>query len=317
MGDTLFISICIPAYQRTEYLKRLLDSIEMQTFRRFEVVITDDSPGREVQELVENHPLNGEIRYFKNPKTLGTPENWNEGMRKAATDWIKIMHDDDWFSGPDSLRIFADAIEKGNAGFYFSAFSNVFPDGHSETIKIKAARLKMLKKLPEVLIAANRVGPPSAVIFKKDDVIRFDNRMQWLVDFDFYIRYLKKHPPAEYIPRALVQVGISDSQVTRSSYGRPEIEIPERFMLAEKLDRETIRHIPVFDSWWRFLRNLSIRDITQIEKSGYKGKIPDFIPPMIKRQNMIPRILLKWGLFSKLFMFIYFLKTRKRRFLNG
>src|ERR1700731_1904090 len=117
MGEALLVSICIPAYQRKDYLKRLLDSIEMQTFRRFEVVITDDSPGGEVLETVENHPLKPIIRYFKNPRTLGSPENWNEGLRKAKADWIKIMHDADWFTGPDSLGVFVEAAEKGGGMF--------------------------------------------------------------------------------------------------------------------------------------------------------------------------------------------------------
>ena len=53
--------------------------------------------------------------------------------------------------------------------------------------------------LPEVLLAANRIGPPSVVIFKKDLNVLFDSRMRWLVDIDFYIRYLKKHGTPEFI----------------------------------------------------------------------------------------------------------------------
>ncbi len=311
MEEGFFISICVPAYQRTDYLKRLLDSIYIQTFRNFEVVITDDSPGPEVQDLAMRHPLKSKIRYFRNPSTLGTPENWNEGIRRSKGDWIKIMHDDDWFTGPDSLRLFTEAIKKGKALFWFSAYTNVFPDGHIKKIQINTLDLNALKKLPEILVAANRVGPPSTTIFKKDPSIEFDNRMQWLVDIDFYIRYLKNHPPAEYIPLNLVRIGISSSQVTRSSFGNPEIEIPERLMLSEKLDRTSIRHIRVFDSWWRFLRNLSIRDMAQIEQSGYRGKIPGFIPPMIGRQQKIPRPLLRWGVTSKISMFLYFLKSKR------
>ena len=113
MGEDPFISICIPAFGRIDYLKRLLDSIYIQTYPHFEVVITDDSPGFEVKELAEQHPLRPKIRYFKNQATLGTPENWNEGIRKAKYDWIKIMHDDDWFSGPSSLRKFCKLYTAG------------------------------------------------------------------------------------------------------------------------------------------------------------------------------------------------------------
>ena len=312
MEEAPLISICIPAYQRKECLTRLLDSVELQKFRRFEVIITDDSPGNELEELVENHPLRPMIRYFKNQETLGSPENWNEGLRKAKADWIKIMHDDDWFSGPDSLGFFAEVIGKGGASFYFSAYTNVYPDGHSKNISLNKVQLRSIRRFPEILFASNRIGPPSSVIFKKDGGIFFDIRMKWLVDIDFYIRYLRKHGPAEFIPKKLIQIGISGSQITVSSFGKPEIEIPERFMLGEKLDKTAVRHISIFDAWWRFLRNLSIRNIAQIENLGYSGGIPDFIPTMIARQNKIPASLLKQGLFSKMFMITFYLRIRKK-----
>src|ERR1700712_1682526 len=111
MDNVPLISVCIPAYLRADYLKRLMDSIEIQNFRSFEVIITDDSPGDEVKNMVASHALQPMVKYFKNAKTLGTPQNWNEGFRKATAMWIKPMHDDDWFSGPDSLGMYAKAVQ--------------------------------------------------------------------------------------------------------------------------------------------------------------------------------------------------------------
>jgi glycosyltransferase involved in cell wall biosynthesis len=310
MGETPFISICIPAFRRKENLKRLLDSIETQNFRLFEVVITDDSPNDELQILIKTHPLRNKIRYHRNEITLGSPENWNQGLKMASANWIKMMHDDDWFNGPDSLRIFAEAIEKGNSAFYFSAYTNVYPNGHLEITRPSSKHLASLTQIPEILFVSNRIGPPSAVIFKNEGSFFFDNRMRWLVDIDFYIRYLKNYGPAKYIPKNLIHIGIDQSQITRTSFGNPNIEIPERFMLGEKLDKISIKHPSIFDAWWRFLRNLRIREISQIRQSGYEGVIPDFIPPMIRFQNKIPALLLQTGLFSKMSMFFCYLKMR-------
>jgi len=310
MAEPFFISICIPAFRRTTYLKRLLDSISIQTYRHFEVVITDDSPDVDVQELAEQHPLSPQIRYFKNQGRLGTPENWNEGIRRAKSNWIKIMHDDDWFSGPDSLLHFADAIRKGENRFYFSAYSNAHPGGRVRPVVISEFHLHALQRNPVKLLAANRVGPPSVVIFKKDMSILFDHRMQWLVDIDFYIRYLAIHPSAGYIAMNLVQIGISESQVTRSSFGNRQIEIPERFLLAEKLDPGNMKDLTVYDSWWRFIRNLQIRDEKEISEHGYLGAIPETIRSMIRVQKKIPSFILNAGFFSKLLMSTHYLKSK-------
>jgi glycosyltransferase involved in cell wall biosynthesis len=306
-----FISVCIPAFGRTGYLKRLLDSIYVQTYLHFEVVITDDSPGPELEELVELHPLRPKIRYYKNQATLGTPENWNEGIRKAKYDWIKIMHDDDWFSSPESLGRFAEIIQQEQHAFYFSAYSNVYPDGLTKSMRISERHLNALMRNPQKLLSANRVGPPSVVIFKKDISVLFDNRMQWLVDIDFYIRYLTIHPAAFYIDNNLVQIGISESQVTRSSFGNRKIEIPERFLLAEKLNPESMNDLVIYDSWWRFIRNMRIRDEKEIRENGYGGPIPQTIGSMIRFQKKIPSFILRTGLFSKLLMWIQYQLFRK------
>src|SRR5450432_111530 len=216
--EKIFISICIPAYNRADFLGRLLDSIAMQSFRHFEVIITDDSPGNEIELLIGGHSLKPMIMYFKNEKTLGSPENWNEGVRRAKGEWIKMMHDDDWFADSGSLNQFAEALKNGNASFYFSAYTNIFPDNRSKQIFLSPTWYKRLKIMPDFLLAANHTGPPSITIFRNDPEIFFDNRLKWLVDIDFYIRYLKKYPPPVYIPNNLVFIGISESQITNQSF---------------------------------------------------------------------------------------------------
>ena len=114
-----FISICIPAYKHVDFLERLLDSILTQTYTDYEIVITDDSPDNSVAEIVERFKTKAEIRYFKNVQPLGTPENWNEAIRKANGQWIKIMHNDDWFARKDSLQIFYNNIQQHPGGGIF------------------------------------------------------------------------------------------------------------------------------------------------------------------------------------------------------
>jgi len=50
-----FISICIPSYQRIIYLIRLLDSIAIQNFKSFEVILSDDSRDNSVENLVKKY----------------------------------------------------------------------------------------------------------------------------------------------------------------------------------------------------------------------------------------------------------------------
>ena len=47
------ISICIPAYNNAEEVRRLLDSIFKQTFQDWEIILTDDSTNEEISVLVK------------------------------------------------------------------------------------------------------------------------------------------------------------------------------------------------------------------------------------------------------------------------
>jgi len=53
------LSVCIPAYNRPEVLKPLLDSILSQDFASYEIVICEDkSPKRkEIAEIVRSYQL--------------------------------------------------------------------------------------------------------------------------------------------------------------------------------------------------------------------------------------------------------------------
>ena len=309
MEEEVFISICIPAFKRASFLKRLLDSIEHQTFRQFEVVVTDDSPDNEVWDLCRSHPLSGVIRYFKNEKTLGTPENWNESMRRAGGGWIKLMHDDDWFLDPGALKVFATAVVQIPAGnFFFSEYTNVFLDeGGKPGAKVQLTRKwqKKLERDPKTLLSSNRIGPPSVVLHKNIPGIFYDSSLKWLVDVDFYIRYLQLSKP-QLIAENLIAVGLGEEQVTKQVFRNPQVEIPENLYVLNKIGVQSLQNIIVYDAYWRFVRNLKIRSIHQIRESGYQGPIPAVIESMIRFQFSIPKAVLKTGIFSKFFMTVHY-----------
>ncbi len=306
------ISVCIPAYKHAEFLKRLLDSLTIQRYDQFEVIITDDSPDDSVYQLVQRYADRLTLHYYKNMPALGTPGNWNAAIKKASGKWIKLIHDDDWFSSAESLQQFVTAIKHHpDADFIFSAFNNVRVDrnGDSSTnidqqgeiVRAEKFRLTQLQKNPVTLLSKNIIGPPSVVIHKNDQQIFYDTGLKWLVDMDFYIRYLKNHRSV-YLDEALVNIGLNTLQVTNSSSLVREVEIPEHFAVLEKTGVQHLENLLVYDAWWRLFRNLGIRNTVEIEASGYKGRVPPCLVNMLSFQSRIPRALLRVGPLSKLMM---------------
>jgi glycosyltransferase involved in cell wall biosynthesis len=301
MGDPS-ISICIPAYRRTAYLERLLDSIVAQDLSPAEIVLTDDSPDDSVRDLASRYQDKLPLRYFKNPQALGTPENWNEAIRLSTGSWIKVMHDDDWFEGPSSLRTFARAVgDNPGVDFIFSAYRNVHEDtGEVTPVRLSSLGRRLLSRSPWYLLGENYIGNPSCTLFRKKGQIIFDPSFKWVVDFEFYIRYLEANPGYTYVDEILVNVGINATQVTNYTFGVAAVQMPENHRLLEKNGWKPLRRLVVYDYFWRLYRNLGIR-------APQDQPLPPVLESMIRWQSGIPSSLLEWGPASKSLMFLHYL----------
>jgi len=301
MGPLL--SICIPAYERPALLKRLLDSIAKQVFKDFEVIITDDSSSRDNEELLFNTPYKFSIHYQKNPRPLGTPANWLEGIQHASGQWIKIMHDDDWFTNPYALENYAAQLDEGADVLFSGYYAHDERSGRLKNKTISISRFQSIKKDPFRLFANNLIGPPSVVLFRRSMQELYDPRLKWLVDLEAYTRMLRRYS-CRYIPHPLITMSYNDSQVTNFCFRNPAVEIPESLYYYKKHGSACIRSIHSYDGWWRLIRNLEIREESDLRALADGYPIPAFLLSIVRFQRRFPASLLRKGIFSKLFMFL-------------
>lgn len=294
-------------------MKRLLDSVVIQTFKDFEVVISDDSNDESVQELIKEYGNKFPIVYHKNDPAMGTPENWNEAIRKARGKWIKLMHDDDWFANKNSLQTFYNAtIAHPGCAFFFSAYNNVDESTKtSERVTPGIVGKYLLKSSPLHLFKKQYIGNPSCTLVKRELDVWYDNRLKWVVDFEYYIRCLKKAKSYFYINEVLINVGLNDEQVTKYTFRKPNIEIPENHLLLEKLGFGILKNIFVYDYYWRMVRNLGIRNKADYEKFAGR-EVPKPLADIISFQAKIADKLLSVGPVSKMFMLLSYSSFTKK-----
>lgn len=303
------ISICIPSYKRPENIQRLLESIAVQTFKDYEIIITDDSPDESVKHMVDKF-LHLPITYFKNQKALGTPANWNYAISLAKGEWIKLMHDDDWFRSKDSLRKFVNKTNE-QKNFIFSGFVTIFESNKEQESRFPFLWKQRIVRHPVSLLAQNVIGTPSVTLVRRELNEFYDERMKWRVDIDYYIRLLKKEKAFALVNEPLVNVGMSAGQVTSYSINRPEVELPEGLLLLEKYGVTPLKKILVYDAWWRVLRNTKTRSTHQLYQFGSKDRWPVVVIKMVNQQSKIPPKMLMLGPISKSMMLLSYLANRR------
>lgn len=237
------VSICIPAYNNNNSLKRCLESIFSQDFQDYEIVITDDSPSNMISELIKeyNRP---EIKYYKNLISLGSPKNWNAAIAKASGEYIKIMHHDDWFSTTSSLRKFVLLLDNNpDVIFASSACCDISEDMKKSDYFIREKDKKRIEKKPIYLLKGNYIGAPSVTIFRNNQGIIFDKNLIWLVDIDFYIRFFQRERHFATTSESLINIGVSPTQITESCKNDKTLILSEFVYLNEKLNGQNEKNV--------------------------------------------------------------------------
>ncbi|HMG69366.1 MAG TPA: glycosyltransferase family 2 protein, partial [Chitinophagaceae bacterium] len=288
--------------------KRLFESISIQSFRDFEVIVADDSDDDSVKDLVQSYEKNFRLRYYKNEIPLGTPANWNFAVSKASGEWIKLMHDDDWFFSEESLDIFYKQTTH-NRKFIFSAYYSVKENNSRKLHRLSPFYRKKILESPYILFAQNVIGPPSVTLVHKSILEKYDARLKWRVDVEFYMRVLEQEKEFTYLDEPLINMGISETQVTQSAINNPKIELPEAWILLDKYGGAQLKNIIMYDTWWRLFRNMNIRN-KDLLLSYVDQEWPEIILAIIRDLGKLPPALLGIGVFSKFFMSLSYLKNR-------
>ncbi len=92
------VSVIIPNYNHSRYLKQRIDSILNQTFRDFEVIILDDCSTDDSLEVIESYLPNEKITHtvFNNNNSGSTFVQWQKGFSLASGKYIWIAESDDY-----------------------------------------------------------------------------------------------------------------------------------------------------------------------------------------------------------------------------
>jgi abequosyltransferase len=134
-------SICIPAYNRTRYLRPLLDSILSQDCTDFEIVICEDkSPERKqiaevVREYQDMHP--DIIFYHENAINLGYDGNIRNLVEKANGKFCFFMGNDDLMCEGSLTEVARLISSRKNVGMVLKSYSwfNGTPNNIEQTVR--------------------------------------------------------------------------------------------------------------------------------------------------------------------------------------
>jgi len=108
--NTPLVSICIPTYNRPEYLRRAVESCLAQTYPHFEIIITDNSTNDDTAKIAARW-TDLRIRYYSNGGNIGPHPSAIRAKDLASGSHIKFLMDDDLLK-PRCLELMVKALEE-------------------------------------------------------------------------------------------------------------------------------------------------------------------------------------------------------------
>lgn len=174
------------------FLKRCIDSILEQTYKDWELIITED---------------------------VGASKNTNNAMRKARGDLIKIMHMDDFFAHPKALENIVNNF-KGDwlvTGCTHTHGKDRFND-------------HLARWNDQIHTGNNTIGAPSVLTIRKGVDVWFDENSKWLLDCLFYKELYDKYGEPVILDDINVVIGIHEDQMTNILTDKEKEEEIKRYV---------------------------------------------------------------------------------------
>lgn len=121
------ISVIIPTYNTSDWLKESINSVLSQTFADYELIIIDDGSTDDTSSIVKSFD-DKRIRYFYKANG-GVASARNMGLNKATSEYIAFLDSDDLW--PESyLEVMVLALdEAGDYGLAYTAMTVNYPNG--------------------------------------------------------------------------------------------------------------------------------------------------------------------------------------------
>lgn len=242
-SDNFFFSVCIPQYNRTSFLIEALKTLTGQTFKNFEVCITDDASNdgreKELREFLSSSGL--KFTYVRQQRSLRYDANLRASIRMARgrycllhgnddclkdEDALKTLHEhivqhgypavvipnfEDWQSGAVTRRIRHTGLEGTGPGIAVAHYRNVaFVTGVIlETSKAHALTTAKWdgSEMYQMYLMARMIATGGQLLTLEDSLVRKDIRISG-EEVDSYAKSPRLHPcPITERKLPFVQIG--------------------------------------------------------------------------------------------------------------
>ena len=227
------ISVCVPVYamkggRSEKFLVQFFSNLVEQTFKDFDVVVSDQSPDLHLLSIVDTFRYILDIKYIQNTSGVNSAaNNVNNAIKHATGDVVKLLYMDDFFVDQNALAKIAHAFDTNPGKWLIGGYLNC---NESRTQFYNA-------KLPwygnTYVNGDNSTGNPSNYAVRRECALEMDENLSWVVDGEYFYRSYYHYGPPIMIKDVIVCFrDHGDSSFNKDSFR--ELDAKERQYCSDK-----------------------------------------------------------------------------------
>ncbi len=221
MASTPKVSVCIPIFNGAGYIRGALDSVFQQKYQDFEVVIVDNCSTDQTEALVAELSSQSEkICFFRNEQNIGLAGNLDKCLEYARGDYIKYLCVDDLLLPGCLEQMVVELDTHPEVSLVCGGRLGINESGRAFSLQRYSSRKEIIpghEAITRCLYGRNYIGEPSAVMFRKSDVLEgFRDDLPQVMDMELWFRLLETGKLMS-IESPLCSVRFHDAQMTRKN----------------------------------------------------------------------------------------------------
>jgi tetratricopeptide (TPR) repeat protein len=237
-GEPVAVSIVVPVYNRTIYLKETLQSVLSQSRADWAVLVVDDGSDEDVQQCVSALG-DARIRCLRQ-SNQGNAAARNHGIKHAAGRYASCLDSDDVWH-PDFLRICVERLDAcPSTDVVYTQFNLI--DNRSKCLRSTAGSAPPHASIMESLLMGYPILPSSAVV----RTCRFGDwgaYTRGLDDWELWLRWAAQGCRFEFVDEPLLSYRIHDQNYSSAYAVRRSVHFSmlDKFYRQERLPDQAHR----------------------------------------------------------------------------
>lgn len=143
MTDKGLVSIVMPSYNTAKYIGESIESVLLQTYPYWELIVVDDCSTDDTDDVVKPYLVDTRVRYLKNNHNSGAAVSRNYALREAKGKWIAFLDSDDiWL--PEKLEKQIEFMLVNGYHFSYTNYEEI--DEESKTLNVYVTGPKKITK---------------------------------------------------------------------------------------------------------------------------------------------------------------------------